>query len=71
VLEPPQAGQAVGFSVWPHTPAEEGSFQGPRSEERYPQDGYGALSGCDFGVECLLTGCSVRDPVSPHQVVEH
>jgi hypothetical protein len=50
---------------------EEGSVQGPRGEEGYPQDGDGALLGRDHGVEHPLTGCSARDPVSPHPVVEH
>jgi hypothetical protein len=50
---------------------EEGSVQGLGGEEEYPQDGDGALLGRDLGVERLLTGCSTRDPVSLHLVVEH
>jgi hypothetical protein len=70
-LEPSPPRQAVELSASPHTPTEEGSVQGPRGEEGYPQDGDGALLGRDHGVEHPLTGCSARDPVSPHPVVEH
>jgi hypothetical protein len=68
---PPQLGQPAGLTIWPHTPAEEGSVQGLRSEEGYLQDGDGSLPRRDLGVECSLTGCSVRDLVSPHLVAEH
>jgi hypothetical protein len=70
-LEPPPLGEAAGLSIPPYTPTEEGSVQGLRGEKGYPQDGDGALPGHDPGVECPLTGCSVRDPISPYLVVEH
>jgi hypothetical protein len=40
-------------------------------EERNPQDGDGALPGCDLGVEGPLTGCLAIDLVSLHPVTEH
>jgi hypothetical protein len=70
-LELPPLGQAARLSIPPHTPAEEGSVHGLGSEEGYPQDGDGKLLGHDLAVECPLTGCLARDPVSQHPVVEH
>jgi hypothetical protein len=62
---------SCGLSVPPHSPVEEGSVQGPRDEEGYPQDGDGALPGPDLGVEFSLTSCPTRDPVSLNPVAAH
>jgi hypothetical protein len=70
-LEPLPIGQATELYTLPHISVEEGSVQSPGGEEGYPQDGDGTLAGHDLGVECPLTSCSVRDPVSLHPVVKH
>jgi hypothetical protein len=55
--------QASVVEVRPLPPAlqEEGSIQGLRGEEGYPQDGVGTPPGCDGGAEHSSTSCSARD----------
>jgi hypothetical protein len=70
LLLSPSATWSANAEPLPPALQEEGSIQGLRGEEGYPQDGDGTPPGCDGGAEHSSTGRSVRDRDSPHLVAE-